>query len=201
VNEPAVYWYRGAFSGDTTTQDVFEFVNGVRLGDGPFVYEYPLLSVVPLVQLDWRRDDDGAINYYNFRAPVAFLAERLDAVLAGDGFWQMDPGGFRPTWWGVLLRAPNCSLKLRLSRNLRVALTSRTDLLPFRVHGDDQGILFTPQLALELVGLSSGFENETIPFTNRLHVGVGYANWWSFEGRGRTPGWTVVVGVAFMAGV
>ena len=201
IHEPTIYWYRGAFSGDTTTHDGVEFVNASRLGHGAFVYEYPVLSVIPLVQLDWVRDDEGAVNYYNFRAPISFLADRLDAALGGHGFWGFDRFGDPPTWFGVLLRAPNSSIKLRLSRGLRLAFTSRTDILPLHINGDDQGILYTPQLALEWVGLSDGFENDAVPYTNRLHVGVGHANWWSFEGRGRTPGWTVVVGLAFVAGV
>lgn len=199
-HEPTIVWYRGGFAPDARFDDVFEAIVASRIGESSFVYEYPTLVVAPLVQLAWSQDGDGRVTYYSFRALLCLGATAIDNLIGGKGFWP-PPEVADPRWWTVLLHAPNSSFKYRLSRGLRLSLTTRTDLLPLRIHGGDQGILFTPQIGLEWVGLSSGFEHERIPLTNRLHVGVGYANWWSFEGRGRTPGWTFVVGVGFMAGV
>jgi hypothetical protein len=199
--DPTIVWYRGVFSGETTSTDSFELIASVRIGESAFLYEYSPFILIPVLQLDWRREEDGSsIEYYNFRSPLCLLTQMIDAKIDGRGILAVMPAGeFR--WWRALLHAHNSSLKWCLSRGWRLNLSTRTDLLPFRVHGDDQGILFTPQLALEWVGLSDGFENDALPLTNRLHVGVGYANWWSFEGHGRTPGWTVIIAVGFMAGV
>ena len=200
IDEPTVIWYRGGFSESTSTWDSMEFLQARRLGDGPFVYEYPVLTVIPLVELHWQNEAEETVNYYSFRAPMSFLLDRVDSALSGAGFWEL-AGSSQLHWYSVLLHAPNSTIKLRLSRSLRLALTTRTDLLPFRIHGDDQGVLFTPQLSLELVGLSDGFQNDADPFTNRLQVGVGYGQWWSFAGRHRTPGWTFMIGFGFLAGV
>ena len=200
INEPTVIWYRGGYSGSTSTLDSAEYLLARRLGDGPFVYEYPVLTVVPLLELHWQRETLGTVNYYSFRAPLSFLLDRVDSALAGVGFWEL-AGTPQPHWYSFLLHAPNSTIKLRLNRSLRLALTTRTDLLPLRLHGDDQGVLFTPQLSLELVGLSAGFENDSDPLTNRLQVGVGYGQWWSFAGRHRTPGWTFMIGFGILAGV
>lgn len=200
THEPTIVWYRGGFAAAVRFHDVFEVIVASRIGESAFVYEYPAVVAAPLVELDWLRDRDDSVTYYSFRALLCLGATGIDNLIGGQGFWP-PPEVAVPRWWTVLLHAPNSSFKLRLSRGLRLSLTTRTDLLPLRIHGDDQGILFTPQLGFEWVGLSSGFEHETIPLTNRLHVGVGYASWWSFEGRGRTPGWTFVVGVGFLAGV
>lgn len=200
IDEPTVIWYRGGYSDSTSTLDSMEYLQARRLGEGPFVYEYPVLTVISLVELHWQRETGETVHYYNFRAPLSFLLDRVDSALSGAGFWDL-AGPSQPRWHSFLLHAPNSTLKLRLSRSLRLALTTRTDLLPLRLHGDDQGVLFTPQLSLELVGLSAGFEHDSVPLTNRLQVGVGYGQWWSFTGRDRTPGWTFMIGFGFLAGV
>ena len=200
IHEPTVYWWRGCFSDITTSHDAMEITMAGRLGQGPFGFEYPMPPLVSFLQLDWRLDEENEpISYYNFRSGLLLMSTVLDWWLhRGEEEKEWRPGHGLSTH---LLYLHNCSYKLRLHRNWRLAVATRTDLLPFRVHGDDQGMLFSPELALEWVGLSFGYEGDTVPATNRLHVGLGHSWWWSFEGQDRTPGWTLVVGIAFLAGV
>ena len=199
--DPTLIWYRGGFSDQTRSHDIFEWVTSVPLGAGTFLYERSPIVPVSLLELDRPVDEEGgATTYYSFRGPLCLLTQAVDAGISGRGLTELSPAP-EPRWWRLLLHAHNSSVKWRLARSLRLNLGTRTDLLPLRIHGDDQGLLFTPQLGLEWVGLSDGFENDAVPLTNRLHLGVGYANWWSFEGNGRTPGWTVTIAVGFLAGV
>jgi hypothetical protein len=101
-------------------------------------------------------------------------------------------------WWTHLLQAHNNSYKLRLSRSLRLTLTTRTGLLLAGFESKDRGVLFTPRLGFEIVGASDGFESYPAPMTNRLQLGVGYGNWWGFQGGHHATGWTLVVGVAVL---
>ena len=67
-------------------------------------------------------------------------------------------------------------------------MTTRTDIPATKFEHEDHGILFTPRLGFEWVGLSDGFRNESVPLTNRLHLGLGYGHWWGLDGRSRSVG-------------
>ncbi|MCP4571358.1 MAG: hypothetical protein GY838_03330 [bacterium] len=194
--EHAIYWWRGSFGEAWTTQDGLEFVMAKRLGHSAFVHEYPFLSLVSFVRHE--RPDGSVTEAFNFRGMACALTLAAASGLDGRPVFGAKP---EPGWWTRLLMAHNNTWKLRLNRSLRLTAITRTDLPLANFPRQDRGLLFTPQLGFELVGLSAGYEGEDPPPTNRLHVGVGRRYWMGFDGERRTEGWVFVVGVAFLAGV
>lgn len=196
-HEPALYWWRGGFSPDFQTNDVIEWVVASRVGHSAFVYEYPMFVVYSEIG---RRYPGGeqTDSTYNFRAVACFISTLADRSLDGRPFLS---GKAEPRWWTYLLYAHNNSYKLRLSRGLRLTLTTRTDIAATDFEREKGGVLFTPRLGFEWVGLSTGFQSENPPTTNRLHLGVGHGYWWGFDGQNRSAGWTLVVGFAFLAAI
>ena len=196
-HEPSLYWLRSASSTDFQTIDVIEWVAASRIGRSAVVHEHPILAVYSGIN-QHSPDGEQTGTMYNLRAVACLLSTLFDRGITGRSFLS---GKTDSGIWTYLLHAHNNSYKLRLSRGLRLALTTRTDIAAVSSEPEDRGILFTPRLGFEWVGLSEGFESEEPPLTNRLHLGLGYGHWWGFDGQRRPVGWTVVVGVAFLAAI
>jgi hypothetical protein len=192
--ENAVFWWRGGFNEAWQTHDVIELVAAKRLGRSPFVHEYPFFSLLPFVQ----RNHPETLFGYNFRGLACAATLYGACVLDDRPVFDDKPS---PGFWTYFLMAHNNTWKVRLSRIFRATLTTRSDITWLGYDEPDRGVMFTPRLGLELVGLSAGYEGDDPPPTNRLHVGVGRAYWLGFDGQRRDAGWTIVVGVAFLAGV
>ena len=81
-HEPTMYVWRGSFNEEFQSHDVGEWVVASWLGRSEFVYEYPMLALIPVIIR--RHPDRGKTEYYyNFRTAACLLAMLIERGLDG----------------------------------------------------------------------------------------------------------------------
>lgn len=180
---------QGSMGGEVISFDLLEYVAFETPANRGWEYEISSFSFIPLVFMQ-EPGTEGVENYvgtYNFRGLINSLFCVLAAPESKGGFY--DTAEVMESPWRYALFAPNCRFRVRLAGGLKLLLATRTDYMLYRSGGTERGIIFTPQIGLDLSGGRFGGQAGY----GGISVSLGYRNWWKFDSENRSEGLTILV--------